>query len=92
VNSIAKQWNNDGDMNFFLLEDPNVVYTFHFYEPFAYTHQLDMLDLMDQHGLSFAYHAYHEDGFGIYRGGGPVDPARANQDLIALFTRKLARP
>jgi len=52
----------------------------------------DMLDLADQHGLSFAYHAYHEDGFGIYRGSGPVDPARANQGLIDLFTRRLAVP
>jgi endoglucanase len=50
----------------------------------------DMLDLADQAGLSFSYHAYHEDGFGLYYGAGPVDPARANQGLIDLFTRKLA--
>jgi endoglucanase len=51
----------------------------------------DMLDLMAQHGLSFSYHAYHEDAFGIYAGNGDVDPARANDGLIALFTRKLAQ-
>src|SRR5215471_15556903 len=50
----------------------------------------DMLDLVEENRLSFSYHAYHEDGFGLYRGGGAIDPARANQGLIDLFTRKLA--
>jgi len=50
----------------------------------------DMLDLADQSGLSFTYHAYHEDGFGLYRGSGKIDPAKANQGLIDLFTRRLA--
>jgi endoglucanase len=49
----------------------------------------DMLDLAAENGLSFSYHAYHEDGFGLYRGGGAIDPARANKELIDLFTRKL---
>lgn len=49
----------------------------------------DMLDIADESGLSFTYHAYHEDGFGLYRGNGKVDPANANQGLIDLFTRKL---
>ena len=40
LQTVAKEWKNDADMNFFLLDDPNVVYTFHFYEPFDYTHQL----------------------------------------------------
>ena len=26
--------------NFFLVNDPDVMYTFHFYSPFEYTHQL----------------------------------------------------
>jgi endoglucanase len=50
----------------------------------------DMVDLAAQAGLSFTYHAYHEDGFGLYRGDGVIDPSRANQPLIDLFTRKLA--
>jgi endoglucanase len=50
----------------------------------------DMLDLIDQDHLSFTYHAYHEDGFGIYAGSGAIDPALANKGLIDLFTRKLA--
>ena len=49
----------------------------------------DMLDIADASGLSFTYHAYHEDGFGLYRGNGKVDPANANQGLIDLFTRRL---
>jgi endoglucanase len=52
----------------------------------------DMLDLIDERGLSFTYHAYHEDAFGLYPGNGPVDRARGNRGLIELFTRKLAAP
>ncbi len=49
----------------------------------------DMLDLAEAHRLSFTYHDYHEDAFGLYAGSGPVDPARANRPLIDLFTNKL---
>jgi len=49
----------------------------------------DLLDLADERGLSFTYHDYHDDSFGLYVGNGPVDPARGNDALIALFQRKL---
>jgi endoglucanase len=39
VNAVAGQWKNDDDMNFVTIDDPNVVYTFHFYDPLTYTHQ-----------------------------------------------------
>ena len=53
----------------------------------------DMLDIARARNLSFTYHAYHEDAFGIYRGSGTLpDPARANTPLIDLFTAKLAKP
>jgi endoglucanase len=49
-----------------------------------------MLDIMTARGLSFSYHAYHEDAFGIFRGGGALpDPAQANVPLMDLLTRKL---
>ncbi len=34
-------WNGDvnGNMNFVLMDDPNIMYEFHFYEPFPLTHQ-----------------------------------------------------
>jgi endoglucanase len=52
----------------------------------------DMLDIARANKLSFTYHAYHEDGFGIYRGSGSLpDPARANTALIELFTSKLKK-
>ena len=37
----APDWteSRNGQMNFFLLEDTNVVYEFHFYKPLAFTHQ-----------------------------------------------------
>ncbi|WP_374403091.1 glycoside hydrolase family 5 protein [Niveibacterium sp.] len=38
VNAVAGKWDNDAEMNFVTIDDPNVVYTFHFYEPFAFTH------------------------------------------------------
>ena len=51
-----------------------------------------MLDIARARKLSFTYHAYHEDAFGIYRGSGALpDPARANTPLIDLFTAKLAK-
>jgi endoglucanase len=40
TNSVGEDWSNDGDMNFFLVPDANVVYEFHDYDPFEYTPQL----------------------------------------------------
>jgi len=52
----------------------------------------DVLDLAEERGLSYTYHDYHGNEFGLYFGAGRVDPRRANDDLIALFARTLARP
>jgi len=37
----VSNWNNDlnGEMNFFLIDDNNVTYEFHVYDPFVFTHQ-----------------------------------------------------
>jgi endoglucanase len=52
----------------------------------------DMLDIMRARKLSFTYHAYHEDSFGLYRGGdGLPDPANANKPLIDLFSATLKK-
>jgi len=37
--SVADDWSVDDNQNFFLLPDDNVLYEFHFYSPFEYTHQ-----------------------------------------------------
>ncbi len=37
--SVGDNWSVDAEENFFLLEDDNVVYEFHFYTPIEYTHQ-----------------------------------------------------
>lgn len=39
VNAIAGDWSEDTNRNFFRVADPNVVYEFHFYKPFHFTHQ-----------------------------------------------------
>jgi len=40
LNAVNNNWNNvNADQNFFLINDPNTLYTFHFYLPFTYTHQ-----------------------------------------------------
>ena len=39
----------------------------------------DMLDIMRARKLSFTYHTYHEDGFGIYRGAGSAARSGARQ-------------
>lgn len=50
-----------------------------------------MLDLLAVRGMSFAYHDYHENAFGLYDAG-PIDESRANRPLIELLTRKLHAP
>ncbi len=39
VNSVGTDWNENAERNFFRVKDPNVVYEFHFYKPFHFTHQ-----------------------------------------------------
>jgi endoglucanase len=38
--AVAGNFNSDADMNLFTIDDPNVVYEFHFYDPNDYTFQL----------------------------------------------------
>jgi endoglucanase len=40
TNAVAGDWNNDVNMNLFAIDDANVAYEFHFYEPTDYTFQL----------------------------------------------------
>lgn len=40
LNAIKSNWGNDANYNFCLVNDLNVMYTFHFYSPIEYTHQL----------------------------------------------------
>ncbi len=42
LNAVSNNWSSDSNMNFFLVDDFNVMYTFHFYSPIEYTHQLTM--------------------------------------------------
>ncbi|HEY5959630.1 MAG TPA: glycoside hydrolase family 5 protein [Polyangiaceae bacterium] len=39
VNAIGSDWSENANRNFFRVSDPNVVYEFHFYKPFHFTHQ-----------------------------------------------------
>ena len=39
VNSINKKWENDAELNFIRVKGENIIYTFHCYDPFYYTHQ-----------------------------------------------------
>lgn len=39
LHGVKGDWRTFQDLNFFLIEDPNIAYTFHFYHPFFYTHQ-----------------------------------------------------
>ena len=40
VNAVKMKWETfNDDQNFFLINDPNTMYTFHFYSPFKFTHQ-----------------------------------------------------
>jgi len=39
VNAVAGDWSENEQRNFFKVSDANVVYEFHFYKPFHFTHQ-----------------------------------------------------
>lgn len=39
VNAVAGDWSENANRNFVRVSDPNVVYEFHFYKPFNFTHQ-----------------------------------------------------
>jgi len=49
----------------------------------------DMVAILKQKNIHFTYHAYHEDAFGLYLGGGLPDPNNVNQPLIDWFTANL---
>ncbi|TMM58998.1 retaining beta-glycosidase [Maribacter algarum] len=49
----------------------------------------DMVDILKQNNIHFTYHAYHEDAFGLYLGGGLPDPSNVNQPLIDWFKANL---
>jgi endoglucanase len=50
----------------------------------------DMVDIAKASSISFTYHVYHEDSFGLYFGYGSLpDPSKANQPLINLLKLKL---
>jgi endoglucanase len=50
----------------------------------------DMIDISLANNLSFNYHAYHGDDFGIYYGSGNIiDPTKVNLPLKQLLTTKL---
>ncbi len=38
-NAIAGDWSENKERNFIRVDDPNVVYEFHFYKPYHFTHQ-----------------------------------------------------
>lgn len=53
----------------------------------------DMLDLLLEHDVSFAYHDYHEDFMGIYLGDGQLpQESRRIGGLVELFTERLRAP
>src|SRR5690606_26202388 len=39
ANAVGGDWSEDENRNFFRVDDDNVVYEFHFYKPFHFTHQ-----------------------------------------------------
>lgn len=51
----------------------------------------DMLEIAHENGLSYTYHAYHEDSYGLYYGAEhSPDPKESNEELIALFKEFLS--
>lgn len=40
LNGVKGNWTTYASLNFFKINDPNIMYTFHFYSPIEYSHQL----------------------------------------------------
>ena len=46
----------------------------------------DMLEIAHENGLSYTYHAYHEDSYGLYYDAEHLPNLKmANDELINLF-------
>ena len=74
VNAVAGRWDNDREMNFVTINDPNVIYTFHFYEPFTYTHQYaSWTDLKNREGGPYPKGAGRDRAFLEARLGAYLD-------------------
>ncbi|MFM9837445.1 MAG: glycoside hydrolase family 5 protein [Cyclobacteriaceae bacterium] len=39
ANAVNNKYDNDADLNFYKINDTNIIYTFHIYSPIEYTHQ-----------------------------------------------------
>lgn len=51
----------------------------------------DVLDWLDENGVSFSYHAYHEPMFGLYPNGDDYEYLTGRRELLAdVFRRKLS--
>ena len=51
----------------------------------------DVLDWLNENGVSFSYHAYHEPMFGLYPDGGDYKLLAGRRELLAdVFRQKLA--
>ena len=49
----------------------------------------DMIDICKENSISFNYHAYHEESFGLYQNSAKILPAQPNQLLMDIFETKL---
>lgn len=51
----------------------------------------DMLDICEELGVHFTYHAYHEGAFGLYGNSADELPANRNDELAQVFIDKLTK-
>jgi aryl-phospho-beta-D-glucosidase BglC (GH1 family) len=73
--------NRNGEMNFFLLDDTNVVYEFHYYKPMAFTHQ-GASWIPSLRGVETSYPGRFKDWDGSTRLG---DRAYVERELAPYF-------
>lgn len=50
----------------------------------------DVIDVFLKHNISFNYHTYHEESFGLYQNSSLHYPAKRNEPLYRLFVSKLS--
>jgi len=49
----------------------------------------DVIDIFIENNISFNYHTYHEESFGLYQNSSLIKPSKRNEVLYDLFVSKL---
>ncbi len=52
----------------------------------------DMLEILGENGISYSYHTYHEESFGLRMGSGALIESPVNEILVEVFRKVQVQP